>query len=49
MYGVVVGGGVYPGWGMVGGLGRAIPVPLPDPSQDPYLVYFRLWALPTAK
>ena len=42
-------GGVYPGWGARWVPGRAIPVPLPDQSQDPYLVYISLKALPTAK
>ena len=31
------GGGVYPGCGMVGGVGRAIPGTHPIPSQDLYL------------
>ena len=38
------GGGVYPGWGMAGWvLGGAIPVPYPDPSQDPiFNIFLRL-------
>ena len=39
------GGGGVPGvWGMGGWLGRAIPVPSPVPSQDPYLTLFDLRA-----
>ena len=30
-------GGVYPGCGMAGWAGRAIPVPYPAPSQDPII------------
>ena len=44
-----VGGGVYPGWGYGRVAGRAIPVPHPQPSQDPYFIIFSLKALPTAK
>ena len=50
------GGEVYPGGRGVPGVvhgwwvpGRAIPVPTRHPSQDPYLVYIRYRALPTAK
>ena len=33
-------GEVYPGWGMTGGLGGAIPGTHQAPSQYPYLVIF---------
>ena len=42
-------GRVYPGWGVVGVAGRAIPVPSPAMLPGPIFNIFRLRALPTAK
>ena len=44
-----VGGGVYPGYGGLGGSGRAIPGYYPAPSRTHILVISSLRALPMAK